>query len=106
MWGEKSNISKCAVSCLLPQEGGPAKGRFSFLARQTFDVFAGGDPGFPAEHLGKVIGIGKAGGLGYIGDGGVFAPEEKLGILHSQMSNVPSGRDAGLLGEAADEVGL
>ena len=91
---------------LLPQEGVPAEERFFFLARQTFDVFAWGDTGLPTEHFGKVIGIGKAGGLGHISDGGVFPPEQKFGVLHPQMCDVPSGGDAGLLGEAADQVGL
>ena len=78
---ETQYIKMCGI-LLLPQEGVPAEGLFSFLARQTFDVFAGGDTGLPTEHLGKIIGIGKAGSLGHIGDGGVFSPEQKLGVLH------------------------
>ena len=91
---------------LLPQEGVPTEGLLSFLARQTFDVFAGGDTGLPTEHLGKVIGIGKAGGFRHIRNGRVFPPKEKLGIFHPQMCNIPSWGDASLLGEAADQVGL
>ena len=69
------------------------------------EVFAGGQAGLPAEDLGEVVGVGEAGGLRHIADGGVRVPEEELGVFDPHAGDVLAGGGADLLGEHPAQMG-
>ena len=81
---------------LLPEKGPPTGGEPAVLVGQALQILTGRHAGFPAEHLGKIVGVGKAGGLCHIGDGGVLPLEQELGMFHPKMGDVPSGGDPSL----------
>ena len=96
----------CSIQASLPQEGVPLARLFPLLMGHRLHIFAGGHASLPAEYFGKIIGVGKAGGLRHIGHRDVLSPEQELGILNAQVGDISPGRNAGFSGEGANQMGF